>query len=153
MLFQKRWQIFLRVIKCNVRCEKSLAPRLVGFDDLPNSASQDGADQNVRVKDEHLSASPACCGDVTQGTRSPAPLHQAPPLPSQDAPLQHGARKSPPPSAATAAWVHRHPAFLRAESPLQGYPTPENWRSAREIPVPQPLLSSWLSSLKFVVYT
>lgn len=52
---QQPRQIFLGVIKNNVRREAPNTLGRVGVDQLPNAASQHGANNDVRVENDHLS--------------------------------------------------------------------------------------------------
>ena len=62
--FQEGRQIFLGVNECNVRYEEADTLTRVGVDELPNASPQDGADQDVRVENDHLSGMRPSRGDA-----------------------------------------------------------------------------------------
>ena len=64
-LSQKRRQIFLDVFESHIRREKPDTLSRVGVQKLPNPMSQDGANENVRVENDHLNGMSAFRVDVT----------------------------------------------------------------------------------------
>lgn len=58
---QKERQIRFGIVKSNVRCEEADTLARIYVDQLPNAASEYGANNYVRVENDHVSGTNACC--------------------------------------------------------------------------------------------